>query len=58
MNEANTDLAANPLTVAASTERTHQEALKNALDKANNNLNFLQAQPCAYTFAPIVLPIQ
>jgi hypothetical protein len=45
MAEANTSLGANGLTVAASATRTYQEVLKNALDKANNNLNFLQPDP-------------
>ena len=27
-------------------------ALKNALDRANNNLNFVQSSPCAFAFAP------
>jgi hypothetical protein len=31
--------------------RAYQEALKNALDAANNNLNFVQAAPCPFTFA-------
>jgi len=52
MAEANADLGANPTTVKAGPLRTHQEALKTALDKGNNNLNFVQAQPCPYTFAP------
>ena len=45
MAEANTDLATNSLTVVSNAIRTHQEALKNALDKANNNLNFVQSSP-------------
>jgi hypothetical protein len=45
MTEANTDLASNGLTVTSNAIRTHQEALKNALDKANNNLNFVQSSP-------------
>jgi hypothetical protein len=51
MTEANTALGANGNTTAAGPDRTYQEALKNALDKANNNLNFVQAAPCAFTFA-------
>ena len=49
MAEANASLGANGLTVAASATRTYQEALKNALDKANNNKNFVQSEPCAFT---------
>jgi hypothetical protein len=50
--EADASLAANPSTLSGNPERDHQEALKNAFDAANNNLNFLQAGPgtCA---API-----
>lgn len=40
-----------PYTVASGATRTHQEALKNALDKANNNLDFVQAAPCPFSFA-------
>jgi hypothetical protein len=43
MAEANTELGLHGLTVTASATRTYQEALKNALDKANNNLNFVQS---------------
>jgi hypothetical protein len=50
--EANTSLGNNGNTTAAGADRTYQEALKNALDKANNNLNFVQSSPCPYTFAP------
>ena len=51
MAEANASLGTNGYTVAAGATRTYQEALKNALDKANNNLNFVQATPCPFTFA-------
>jgi hypothetical protein len=51
MAEADGDLATNNVTTAAGPARTHQEALKNALDKANNNLTFVQATPCAFTFS-------
>jgi hypothetical protein len=51
MAEANATLGLNGLTVAAGPDRTYQEALKNALDKANNNLTFVQPTPCAFTFA-------
>jgi hypothetical protein len=42
MAEANADLGINLTTVKAGPLRTHQEALKIALDKGNNNLNFVQ----------------
>lgn len=50
MVEANADLGANLTTVKAGPLRTHQEALKIALDKGNNNLNFVQPTACPYTF--------
>lgn len=50
MSEANASLGANPQTVESGTARAYQEALKNALDRGNNNLNFAQAQPCTFTF--------
>jgi hypothetical protein len=50
MDAANASLGTNGSTVAQSTERSHQELLKNALDKANNNINFAQAQPCTFSF--------
>ena len=31
-------------------DRSYQEALKNALDAANNNRTFVQATPCVFTF--------
>ena len=51
MVEANASLGANGCTVAAGAVRSYQEALKNALDRANNNLTFVQSTPCSYTFA-------
>jgi hypothetical protein len=48
--EANTSLGANGLTLAGHPERAHQAALKDALDNANNNLNFLQGSACPFTF--------
>ena len=51
MAEANTSLGANGNTVASGAVRSYQEALKNALDRANNDLNFVQLTPCSFTFA-------
>lgn len=48
--EANALLAANGNTVAAGADRTAQEAVKNALDYANNNYNFVQGGPCVFSF--------
>jgi hypothetical protein len=52
--EANAELFLHGLTTsggAQSAFRSYQEALKNALDKANNNLNFVQGTPCPFSFA-------
>jgi hypothetical protein len=43
--EANATLAAAGLTLAGSPARAYQTALKDALDRANNNLNFVQHTP-------------
>jgi len=51
MAEANNELGLHGSTLSGSLYRTYQEALKNALDKANNNLNFVQATPCPFSFA-------
>jgi len=48
--EGNALLAANSYTVGASADRTAQEAVKTAIDRANNNLNFVQSGPCAFSF--------
>lgn len=49
--EANAALGNNSLTLAGVPARTYQGLLKTALDRANNNLTFVQNQPCEYTFA-------
>jgi hypothetical protein len=51
MAEADASLGLNGNTTAVGATRTLQEALKNALDRANNSLNFVQATPCAFSFA-------
>jgi hypothetical protein len=51
MNEANNEIGLHPLTSSTSPYRAYQEVLKNALDNANNNKNFVQDEPCGYTFA-------
>ena len=48
---ANNELGLHGLVLSGSPFRTYQEALKNALDAGNNNLNFVQAGPC-----PVVYP--
>ena len=52
MAEANTELGLHGSTLAGSPYRNYQELLKTALDSANNNLTFVQPNPCQYTFAP------
>lgn len=42
MAEANTELGLHGSTLSGSPYRAYQEALKTALDRANNNLNFVQ----------------
>lgn len=51
MNDANASLGSYGLTLAGHPQRSHQQQLKNALDAANNNQNFVQAEPCPYTFS-------
>ena len=51
MDEANAALLADGYTLAGDPNRTVQGALKNALDNANNNKNFVQTTPCAFSFA-------
>lgn len=48
--EANDALAASPVTRAGMPQRTYQELLKDALDASNNDLNFVQAAPCSFSF--------
>jgi hypothetical protein len=50
VSEANTALGNLSITVAGVSARAYQGMLKTALDRANNNLTFVQNQPCAYTF--------
>ncbi|MGZ5526864.1 MAG: hypothetical protein ACXWFF_17810 [Methylomonas sp.] len=38
------------VTLSGNPNRSYQEALKNALDWANNNLTFVQSKPCSYSF--------
>ncbi len=52
MAAANAELGLHGLVLEGSDFRAYQTALKNALDNANNNVNFVQANPCAFSFAP------
>ncbi|MEJ5367717.1 MAG: SdrD B-like domain-containing protein [Bryobacteraceae bacterium] len=45
--EADAELGLHRYTPSGSQYRSYQEALKNALDQANNNMNFVQPGPCA-----------
>ena len=49
---ANTELGAHGLVPSGSPFRDYQNALKNALDDANNNKTFVQATPCPFSFGP------
>lgn len=50
MAKANAELCAHPVTLAGDPNRALQECLKNALDAANNNKNFVQLTPCSFSF--------
>jgi hypothetical protein len=49
MAAANAALCADGVTLSGDPNRSLQEALKTALDKANNNQNFVQSGPCPFT---------
>jgi hypothetical protein len=51
---ANYSLYSADYTPAQNITRAYQEKLKNALDQANNNVNFVQALPCSMQIAPAV----
>jgi hypothetical protein len=53
MTDADNQLALHPLTTSASdpADRAIQECLKNALDDANNNKNFVQSSPCDVNYS-------
>lgn len=50
MTAANTELGTHSTAVAGNSWRAYQEALKNALDKANDNTTFVQSNPCTFSF--------
>jgi hypothetical protein len=52
MAEANTELGVHGTAYSGDAWRSYQEALKNALDEANNNKTFVQPTPCPFTFPP------
>ena len=52
MSEANVELGTHGMALSGDAWRSYQEALKTALDQANNNVNFVQATACPFSFAP------
>jgi len=50
MAAANVELGLHGIALSADEWRSYQENLKNALDYANNNMNFLQLAPCSITY--------
>src|SRR5207249_3043530 len=50
MAAAAAEVQAHALTTSGSPDRAGQEALKDALEDANNNKNFTQSSPCTLTF--------
>ena len=47
MTAANTELGLHGLTPSGNQFRAFQECMKTTLDRANNNINFVQSQPCS-----------
>jgi hypothetical protein len=56
MAEADAELGLHGSTLAGSPYRSYQEALKDALDNANNNKTFVQPIPCAFVTPYLVPP--
>src|SRR5438093_2791256 len=56
MTAANNALCADGYTPSGNPDRALQECLKNALDDANNNKNFVQGSPCPFTFGTETCP--
>lgn len=52
MNAANSSLGSDPYTPSGHGQRAYQEALKDALDAANNNTNFVQPMPACIFYFP------
>jgi hypothetical protein len=51
MAEANAELGVHGTAFSGDPWRGYQEALKDALDNANNNYTFVQPEPCPFSFA-------
>lgn len=52
MDAANAALGSDGYTPAGDTNRMIQEYMYKALDNANNNMNFVQSEPCTFTYPP------
>ncbi|BCU78022.1 hypothetical protein [Luteolibacter sp. LG18] len=55
LTEANGELGLHPMTTVTGLHKAYrplQEDLKDLLDDANNNLNFIQSAPCPFSFPP------
>jgi hypothetical protein len=66
MSTADGQLTLHPTALAGDSWRSYEECLKNALDNANNNTNFVQSAPCDVNYtgletscvpAPALLPL-
>jgi hypothetical protein len=53
MTAAANELCAHGYTPSGNQFRSFQECMKTTLDNANNNLNFVQATPCPFSFTPL-----
>jgi hypothetical protein len=56
MTAANASLCAHGSTPSGDPNRAYQECLKNTLDDANNNKNFVQGSPCPFSFGTDTCP--
>ena len=56
MTAANASLCAHGSTPSGDPNRAYQECLKNTLDDANNNKNFVQGSPCPFSFGADTCP--
>lgn len=50
MTASNTELGVHGTAWSGDSWRNYQDALKNTLDSANNNVNFVQSTPCPFSF--------
>jgi hypothetical protein len=55
LEEVNAELALHPYTPTGSLYRAYQEGLTEGLDDLNNNRNFLQFEPCDFSFPVLEL---